>query len=266
MPVSIKGTGGGSVTLTANTASADTTITLPNVTGTILQSGTAVTVAQGGTGLATLTAANNALYSTSSSAMAAGTLPVAAGGTGLTTPGTSGNVLTSNGTAWTSTAPATAGFTSGTAVSASGTSVDFTSIPSTAKMIVVMFNAVSVNGSSRIQVQLGVGGTPETSSYSAMAGFISGTTDNITRFAVISSGFPLSYSTSSTDTMCGSLIFTAMGSNSWTCTGTIFNSTTASTNTVGGVKSLAGALNMVRITTVSGTDTFDAGTINILYQ
>ena len=38
MPVSIKGTGGGSVTLTANTASADTTLTLPNVTGTAVVS------------------------------------------------------------------------------------------------------------------------------------------------------------------------------------------------------------------------------------
>jgi hypothetical protein len=38
--------------------------------------------------------------------MTAGTLPVAAGGTGLTSPGTSGNVLTSTGSAWASTAPA----------------------------------------------------------------------------------------------------------------------------------------------------------------
>lgn len=35
-----------------------------------------------------------------------GTLPVANGGTGLTSPGTTGNILTSNGTAWTSAAPA----------------------------------------------------------------------------------------------------------------------------------------------------------------
>ena len=73
MPVAIKGSGGGSVTLSAAAAAADTTLTLPNTTGTILQSGTAVTVAQGGTG--------------------------------LTSPGTAGNVLTSTGSAWASTAP-----------------------------------------------------------------------------------------------------------------------------------------------------------------
>jgi hypothetical protein len=56
----------------------------------------------GGTTLTTFGAANRALYSTSATALTAGTLPAAAGGTGLTSPGTAGNVLTSTGTAWTS--------------------------------------------------------------------------------------------------------------------------------------------------------------------
>jgi hypothetical protein len=92
------------------------------ITNTTYQ-GTAVASGYGGTGLTTFTAANNALYSTSASALAAGTLPVAAGGTGATSltannvllgngtsafqvvaPGTSGNLLTSNGTTWTSAA------------------------------------------------------------------------------------------------------------------------------------------------------------------
>lgn len=94
MPVSIKGSGGGSVTLDAGAAAADTTLTLPNTSGTILQSGTAVTVAQGGTGAATLTA-NAVLIGNGTSAVTA------------VAPSTNGNVLTSNGTAWTSAAPAT---------------------------------------------------------------------------------------------------------------------------------------------------------------
>lgn len=67
--------------------------------------GSTVQPAYGGTGLTTFTAANYALYSTSSSALTAGTLPAAAGGTGLTAPGTAGNLLTSTGTGWASTAP-----------------------------------------------------------------------------------------------------------------------------------------------------------------
>jgi hypothetical protein len=47
--------------------------------------GTALATASGGTGLTTFTAANNAIYSTSASALTAGTLPIAAGGTGATT-------------------------------------------------------------------------------------------------------------------------------------------------------------------------------------
>jgi len=84
---------------------------------------TALPVTSGGTGLTTLSGANKALYSTSSSTMTAGTLPVTAGGTGVTSltannvilgngtsalqvvaPGASGNVLTSDGTTWTSAA------------------------------------------------------------------------------------------------------------------------------------------------------------------
>jgi hypothetical protein len=60
---------------------------------------TALTVAQGGTGLATLTA-NAVILGNGTSAVQA------------ISPLTSGNVLTSNGTTWTSTAPASAGVTS----------------------------------------------------------------------------------------------------------------------------------------------------------
>jgi hypothetical protein len=107
MPVAVKGTGGGSVTLTAGAAAADSTLTLPNSTGTLLASGTTVTVAQGGTGAATLTA-NAVLIGNGTSAVTA------------IAPSTNGNVLTSNGTVWTSaaaTAPAQLSTASGSAPS-----------------------------------------------------------------------------------------------------------------------------------------------------
>jgi hypothetical protein len=55
--------------------------------------GTPVAYNYGGTGLNTFTAANYALYSTSASALTAGTLPIAAGGTGQTTANTAFNAL-----------------------------------------------------------------------------------------------------------------------------------------------------------------------------
>jgi hypothetical protein len=76
-----------------------------------------LSAANGGTGLATLTAANNALYSTSASALTAGTLPVAAGGTGASTLT---GVLKGSGTS------AITAATAGTDFVAPGTATTFT--------------------------------------------------------------------------------------------------------------------------------------------
>jgi len=75
-----------------------TTANFGNATITnALWNGTTIATGYGGTGLTTFAAANNAIYSTSSSALAAGTLPIAAGGTAATTFTTNG-VLYGNGT------------------------------------------------------------------------------------------------------------------------------------------------------------------------
>jgi hypothetical protein len=114
MPVSLKSSGGGSVTMDVPSTASTYTLTLPAATGTVLQTGTAVTVAQGGTGLTTLTANNVVLGN----------------GTGtpnFVAPGSNGNVLTSNGTTWSSTAPSAttsiANGTSNVSISASAGSI-----------------------------------------------------------------------------------------------------------------------------------------------
>lgn len=81
--------------------------------------GNTVGTGYGGTGLTTFTGANNALYSTSSSALTAGTLPVAAGGTGVTASTGASSVMlrdanqntTINNIAFGTTTTATAGGT-----------------------------------------------------------------------------------------------------------------------------------------------------------
>jgi len=248
MPVSIKGTGGGGVTLDAGAASTTTTLTLPNVTGTVLQSGTAVTVAQGGTGAATL-AANNVLLGNGTSALQ------------VVAPGTTGNLLTSNGTTWTSATPASSGITSGTAVaSTSGTSIDFTSLPSTVKRITVMFNGVSTNGSSIIQIQLGYSGGVETTGYVSTA-FTSNTNN-----ASSTTGFLLGGASTSSYTRCGNAQICLMGSNLWCFSYSGGVAVIGGGDVGGGNKTVTGTLDRIRITTVGGTDTFDAGSINILYE
>jgi hypothetical protein len=151
--------------------------------------------------------------------------------------------------------------------STSGTSISFTNIPSWVRRITVMFSGVSTNGTSVIQTQLGTGGTPTTSGYVSMTSYISAT-NNTTRASTLSSGFGLQFTGGSDPSILftGNLTFTLLNSNIWTCTGNIFDNADPGLISVVGSISLAGTLNLVRITTVNGTDTFDAGTINILYE
>jgi hypothetical protein len=153
---------------------------------------------------------------------------------------------------------------SGTAVaSTSGTSIDFTGIPSWVKKITVMFNAVSTNGTSRPLIQLGDSGGIENSGYISVSGSIAGGTADTTNSTA---GFSIN-SQSATNTLSGSIVFSFLGSNTWTCFGSV--AATAGSNqsfVVSGRKELSDTLTQVRITTVNGTDTFDAGSINIFYE
>lgn len=145
--------------------------------------------------------------------------------------------------------------TSGTAVaSTSGTSIDFTSIPSWVKRVTVMLQGVSTNGTSNLLVQVGAGSVT-TSGYLGSANALNFTT-----------GFSDGLSGASV-TRFGTYVIQTLGSNVWNCSVTIGSGGTNPTNTPGGFGvTLGGTLDRVRITTVNGTDTFDAGSINILYE
>lgn len=96
----VAGTWGVRVFASANTTWGNAALNYPgNITGANWQ-GTPIAYNYGGTGLTTFSAANNALYSTSATTLAAGTLPVAAGGTGATTTPTNGQLLIGNGTSY----------------------------------------------------------------------------------------------------------------------------------------------------------------------
>ena len=150
----------------------------------------------------------------------------------------------------------------GTAVaSTSGTSIDFTSLPAWVKRITVMFSALSTNGTSFKQIQLIYGGsTVVNTGYRSSSVRINSTGVNETD---ATTGFLLN-GNSASDDMYGSYVFTNLTGNTWTG----FGSTTYEiglVNSAGGI-TIAGTLTGVRITTVNGTDTFDAGSINILYE
>lgn len=148
--------------------------------------------------------------------------------------------------------------TSGTAVaSTSGTSIDFTSIPSWVKRITVMFVGVSTSGSSSVQIQIG-SGTFTTSGY--LGAVTSGSTTNM------SSGFLTSNGGIGADIRHGQATIVLATTNTYVMTYTGAYSNSATTVGAGASVVIGGTLDRVRITTVNGTDTFDAGTINILYE
>jgi hypothetical protein len=150
--------------------------------------------------------------------------------------------------------------TSGTAVTASGTSVDFTGIPSTAKRITVMFSGVSTNGSSFMQIQAGTSGGVVTSGYlgSSADGPTLGATSFTAGFGVRTGG--------AAAVVHGQMTITNFSGNTWVAAGTFARSESAVFISSASTIALSSTLDRLRITTVNGTDTFDAGTINILYE
>ena len=155
---------------------------------------------------------------------------------------------------------------SGTAVaSTSGTSIDFTGIPPWAKRITVMFSGVSTNGSSVVQVQLGDSGGVETTGYTSGYTAINSGTGQGTLTTGIPAGFGNTSSAAYVRT--GHLFITNISANTWITSGFLaYDTTVAGGASVYGSKTLSDTLTQVRITTVNGTDTFDAGTINIMWE
>lgn len=156
--------------------------------------------------------------------------------------------------------------TAGTAqASTSGTSIDFTGIPSWVKRITVMFNGVSTNGTSLLLVQLGDAGGIEITGYASQANSIT-TTPAVTA-TTSTAGLVLGAAALvAASTYSGTTSIVKLDGNSWVCSSLIIRDGTASSNFGAGTKTLSETLTQIRITTVNGTDTFDAGSINILYE
>jgi hypothetical protein len=150
--------------------------------------------------------------------------------------------------------------------STSGTSINFTDIPSWVKRVTVMFSGVSTNGSSLVQIQLGDSGGIETTGYNSGA-VIQATATLYT--GNVTTGFVTGVSggSAANSLRYGTYIITTLGSNIWTGQGNIHESTSYTLGAqCAGAKTLSDTLDRVRITTVNGTDTFDAGTVNIMYE
>jgi hypothetical protein len=147
--------------------------------------------------------------------------------------------------------------------STSGTSIDFTSIPSWVKQIRVLFSSVSTSGTSNLLIQIGDSGGIETTGYASIAA------DQGASSAEITTGFVLDRINSASAIFKGSIVLNLITGTTFVSSGTLaYSDSTHGTIAAssGGTKTLSSTLDKLRITTVGGTDTFDAGVINIIYE
>jgi hypothetical protein len=190
--------------------------------------------------------------------------PATAGSNTIVLPSGSGTLTLPSGTGTVSVNGVNSNIVAGTAVaSTSGTTIPFTSIPSWAKRITVMLVGVSTNGTSNIQIQLGSGSTTTTgylsgASYNAVSSL--GTANSTTGLVIEGT------TQSATNVRHGQVIISNVTGNTWVSSAIIGQSQTTAASFAGGSITLSGVLDRVVVTTVNGTDTFDAGSINILYE
>lgn len=233
----------GTCTLQAPSAAGSTVLTLP-----VIAADTLAGIA------ATQTLTNKTLTAPVLSGSLTGTYTLAGTPT-ISSPSISSAVMTTM---------ASSVITSGTAqATTSGTFKDFTSIPSWVKRITVMFNGVSTSGTTAMRVQLGTGVTPTYSAtYVSIVGAIAGGTAASSSFT---DGFAIQRTAVAAALYSGTIVCTRLSTNVWTYTSNIGTATSTIPSYGGGSVDLGAVATAVRLY-MDGTDTFDAGSVNILYE
>lgn len=151
-------------------------------------------------------------------------------------------------------------------VSGLGTAVPFTGIPSTAKKITVAFNQISSSGTSNFLLQLGTSAGFTLSGYNSTSILSGGSV------ATATNGLLLTNIVVAANSHSGLYTIINESGNNWIGMGSLIQCSggTGASNQGGpstGQVSLSGTLDRLRITTVTGTDTFDGtGSINIMYE
>jgi hypothetical protein len=165
---------------------------------------------------------------------------------------------------------------SGTPITVSGTAPTISGIPSWAKRVVLLLAQVSTNGANGLGVRLGTSsGIDSTTTYNNLNHILGAS--GVDRYgtatgAPYNSIFSISAGTSFTSAgmfFNGQLTFSLIDTNLWVVSGVVSTGNVAGsmyTFLSTGSKSLSSALTQIQLTTTTGVDQFDAGTINIIYE
>ena len=148
---------------------------------------------------------------------------------------------------------------------ASQTSIPFTGIPAWVNRVNIHFAGLSTNGNSSVTVRIGDSGGLENSGYAGSSIALVGTGSATSTF---STGFLLEFGSADTAaaTRSGTMTLHRSGGNAWSCMSTVGLSNTAAFSTTAGGKTLSDTLTQLAVTTVNGSDTFDAGSVSISWE
>ena len=202
-------------------------------------------------------------------ASSSGILAGGYGGLGASiSPTTAGNtVFTTDGTNWSSTAKIVRATLQNTT---SGVAVGFTGIPSWVKRITMLMNEVSSTGTSGYMVQIGSGSYVATG-YTSFGIFGPASGASAVGTGGAATGFSIGGVNTAAMTMSSVVVLNNITGNVWAfcSTATRNGGTTVQNgyqNFTGLPLTLSGALDRIQLLTVNGTDTFDAGSVNIFYE
>jgi hypothetical protein len=148
---------------------------------------------------------------------------------------------------------------------ASQTGIPFTGIPAWVNRVNIHFAGLSTNGTSSVTVRIGDSGGLENSGYAGTSAALVGTGSAASTFSM---GFTLDFGSADTSaaTRSGTMTLHRRGGNEWSCMSTVGLSNTAAFSTTAGGKTLSDTLTQLAVTTVNGSDTFDAGSVSISWE
>ena len=144
------------------------------------------------------------------------------------------------------------------------TNIDFGSIPSWVERITIVVQGMSTNGTSPPIIRLGTSSGYVTSGYLSSGTAYGGSSNG--SGVQYTNGFGFGGTVATSSTISGIMTLVNISGTTWVSSCSIAYIDAAYSGTAGGHVVAGGLVNSLRLTTVNGTDTFDAGSINILYE